>query len=74
MFKMKGEVRTCKKKYPTLFLEAVPDLQMALDLVVGEAVDIHELPDLLGRRHCMNVCAYVSIFTSQLVRLIVIIN
>jgi len=28
------------------------DLQMALDLVVGEAVDLHELPDLLRRRHC----------------------
>jgi hypothetical protein len=46
-----------RKKKSTLLCEAVPDLQMALDLVVGEAVDLHELPDLLRRRHYMNVCA-----------------
>lgn len=28
------------------------DLQMALHLVVGEAVHLHHLPDLLRRRHC----------------------
>jgi hypothetical protein len=58
------------QKKKLFFSEAFPDLQMALDLVVGEAVDLHELPDLLGRRHCMNVYSYVSNFTSQLVRLI----
>jgi hypothetical protein len=67
---MTDDLQKIKKNPLFFFFEAAPDLQMALDLVVGEAVDIHELPDLLGRRHCMNVCAYVSIFTSQLVRLI----
>lgn len=37
---------------------------MALDLVVGEAVDLHQLPDLLRRRHCIRM---TLICTSQII-------
>lgn len=35
-------------------VSAIADLQMALDLVVGEAIHLHQLPDLLGRRYCIS--------------------